>query len=162
MWRGNLMGIGVTDIRASVDTGQFLLSGSSRLHRLQIELLAQLEQPLTLRQFRILQRIDEGVTSMSGLSRLAHRSLPTISESVEGMIRRGLLSRAASEADRRAAVLQVTSAGRQALGDARSTFDQLAADIVATVPESQQREFATFSQLVYDFAGVRLWGDDDI
>jgi DNA-binding MarR family transcriptional regulator len=160
--RGYLIGTGVTDIRASVDTGQLLLSGSARLHRLQVELLAQLEQPLTLRQFRLLQRIDEGVTSMTDLSRLARRSLPTISESVEGMIRRGLLTRAASEADRRAAVLQVTTAGRQALEDARSTFDQFAADILATVPASKQRDFATFTQLVYDFAGLRLWGEDNL
>ncbi len=152
----------MTDMRASVDTGQLLLSGSARLHRLQVELLAQLNQPLTIRQFRILQRIDEGVTSMTGLSKLAHRSLPTISESVEGMIRRGLLTRAASEADRRAMVLQVSAAGRQALEDARSTFDQFAADIMATVPASKQRDFATFSQLVYDFAGLRLWGEDDV
>jgi DNA-binding MarR family transcriptional regulator len=152
----------VTDIRTPVDTGQLLLSGSARLHRLQVELLAQLAQPLTLRQFRILQRIEEGVTSMTDLSRLAHRSLPTISESVEGMIRRGLLTREASEADRRAAVLQVTAAGRAALDDARSTFDQFAADLMATVPAGKRRDFATFSQLVYDFAGLRLWGEDNL
>ena len=152
----------MTDIRASVDTGQLILSGAARLHRLQVDLLAQLRQPLTLRQFRILQRIDEGITSMTDLSRLAHRSLPTISESVEGMIRRGLLTRTASESDRRATVLQVTAVGRSALEDGRRAFDQLAADILAEVPASQRQEFANFSQLVYNFAGVRLWGDGDV
>lgn len=150
----------MSDIRTSVETGQLLLSGASRLHRLQVELLAQLKQPLTIRQFRILQRIDEGITSLSDLSRLAHRSLPTTSESVEGMIRRGLLTRATSESDRRASVLQVTSVGQHALEEARSQFDQLAADIVAAMPASLQQEFANFSQLVHDYAGKRLWGED--
>ena len=151
----------MTDIHTTVETGQLLLSGASRLHRLQVEMLAQLKQPLTIRQFRILQRIDEGITSMTDLSRLAHRSLPTTSESVEGMIRRGLLTRATSESDRRAAVLQVTSVGRLALDEARGQFDQLAADLVAAVPQDRQRDFASFTQLIHDFAGNRLWGDDD-
>jgi len=143
-----------------VDTGQILLLGASRLNRLQIEVLAQLKEPLTVRQYRILLRIDEGVTSLSDLSKLAHRSLPTTSESVDGLIRRKLLTRGPSEIDRRAVVLQLTRSGRRALADAHEKFEGLAAAILSAVPEQEQKAFAKFSALIYTYAGKELWGEE--
>jgi len=142
------------------DPAQVLLFAASRLHRLQIEVLADLKQPLTVRQFRILQRVDEGVSSLSDLSKLAHRSLPTTSESVEGLIRRGLITRTVSETDRRAVVLQVTRAGRRALDDGQAHFDRLAANLLAAVPASDRKAFARFATLVYEYAGREMWGYD--
>ena len=75
----------------ATDPGEMLLLGASRLHRLQIEELGRLDPPLTLRQYRILERVSQGYTSVSDLSRLAHRSVPTVSESVDGLIKRSLL-----------------------------------------------------------------------
>src|ERR1700754_4660728 len=98
-----------------IPPAEMLLLAASRMHRVQIELLQRMEIPLTLRQYRILQRVSQGYTSLSDLSKLVHRSLPTVSESVDGLMRRKLLVRRTSQADRRAAELSLTPQGKTAL-----------------------------------------------
>ena len=143
----------------STDPGELLLLGASRLHRLQIEQLGLLDIPLTLRQYRILQRVGEGYTSVSEISRLAHRSLPTTSESVEGLIKRKLLNRAESQEDRRAVVLSLTPQGSKAVVAAKQCLDDLAAAIFETLPASKQKVLAQLAKTMYETSGSILWGD---
>ena len=90
--------------------GEMLLSFSGRIHRLQTEILSGLQVPLTIRQYRILRRVDAGHTSLMALCRLAHRNPPTMSESVNKLVRQGLLTRETERSDRRTMVLGLTPA----------------------------------------------------
>lgn len=103
-----------------------LLNLSGRLARLQVEELQKLPQPLSLRQYRILSRVAGGATSVTVLAKMADRSLPTISRSVDSLIQRGLLSRTQSAADGRNQILQLTAAGKTALDEAQRALDDLA------------------------------------
>lgn len=144
----------------ATSASELLLLGASRLHRLQIERLGELRVPLTLRQYRILQRINEGYTSVSDLSRLAHRSVPTVSESVDGLIKRGLLVRAGSEADRRAVVLSLTPAGNKARKAAEKCLAELAESVFGSLSASKQKVLGELARRMYDVSGSAMWGPD--
>lgn len=77
-------------------------------------LLSSLEVPLTFRQYRTLTRVASGCTSPSQLAAIGILSLPTVSENVEILVRRGLMTTSQSASDRRVVVLQVTEEGLRA------------------------------------------------
>lgn len=138
------------------ELGELLLLAITRMHRLQ---LSNLEQPgvaLTLRQYRILQRINDGHTSLSALANVAWRSLPSVSESVDHLIRRKLVTRTVSPRDRRAAQLSLTPAGHDALAAGSAALRELSDQFLATVPKSQLRAMQNLAQRMYDFAGDEM------
>lgn len=75
------------------ELGELLLLLSARLYRLQAETFEALGVPLSFQQFRILQRVERGVTSLTALADLAKRRPSTISKSVDSLVRQGLLTR---------------------------------------------------------------------
>lgn len=146
----------LTDERAA----ELLLLGASRLHRLQEHMLAGLPIPVTLRQYRTLLRVGQGVTSVSELSRLAHRSVPTISESIDGLIKRKLLTREGSTEDRRAVVLALTEEGAKAVKAGQECMEEAAAMIFDKLPASKRKVLNQLAQTIFDVAGAALWGED--
>ena len=109
--------------------GRDLLDIAPRIMRLETHRLAALRTPLTHRQYRILQRVGEGATSSTIISRRANVSLAAISESVDALTRRGLLTREPDPNDRRANLLGLTAEGRRALKAAEAALDQLSLDL---------------------------------
>jgi DNA-binding MarR family transcriptional regulator len=138
---------------------EMLLIAVSRLHRAQIELLQRLEIPMTLRQYRILEQVSEGHTTLSELSKLVHRSLPTVSESVDGLIRRELLVRRRSPTDRRAAELSLTPQGRTAVGLGGRCLAGIAEDFAASLTKTQRAALAPTMNRMYAYAGDLLGWD---
>lgn len=108
-------------------TGDALLRLGMRLYRLEVEALESVSVPLSVRQYRILDRVDRQITSMTQLAALARRQLPTISRSVDSLVRQGLLARHPSPTDRRVAALELTPAGKEILDEARAALQMLAA-----------------------------------
>lgn len=115
------------------DVGDALLRLCLRLYRLEIQALETVVPRLSLRQFRILDRVDREFTTITQLAALARRQLPTISKSVDSLVRQGLIERRASSTDRRAASLMLTPAGRKVLAEARYSLDELAAWVGQTL-----------------------------
>lgn len=109
-----------------LELGEALLRLAMRLYRLQVEALESLSVPLSFRQYRILDRVDHEITSMTQLAALARRQLPTISKSVDSLVRQDLLARRPSPTDRRVASLELTPAGRKVLREARKALSSLA------------------------------------
>jgi DNA-binding MarR family transcriptional regulator len=123
--------VGVTDPRESpgdaeraTEAGRALLRLGSRLHRLYAETIESLSTPLSVPQYRILDRVGLGVSSLSQLAELARRQPPTISKSVDSLVRQGLLTRAEA-ADRRATALSLTPRGAALLREAHGELDRL-------------------------------------
>jgi DNA-binding MarR family transcriptional regulator len=141
------------NMKEKPDRGEMLLLAVSRMHRLQIEKLGELDQSLTLRQYRILQRISQGYTSLSELSKLSHRSLPSTSESVDGLIRRKLLTRKISRTDRRAVMLGLTRTGEKALAAGTTCLDDIAGNFFADLPASKQTATEQIAHKMYGYAG---------
>lgn len=119
--------------------GEVLLALGGRLTRLQTEILASLDPPLTIRQYRILSRVDSGYTSLTALCKLAHRNPSTMSQSVDKLVQLGLLNRGTAEHSRRTMHLELTRRGQEvrAAGSRalRKFTDSLTADIPADLQE---------------------------
>jgi DNA-binding MarR family transcriptional regulator len=138
--------VGVTD---QTEAGRALLRLGSRLHRLYAETIEGLSVPLSVPQYRILDRVGLGVTSLGQLAELARRQPPTISKSVDSLVRQGLLTRAAAAADRRATELSLTPRGAALLREAHGELDRLGhwlAEAAGGDPDS----LAAFAAGLYD------------
>lgn len=92
-----------------------LVVAANRISRIEASVLGQLPTPLTYSQFRLLARVAEGHHTLMVLASFAGLSMPTLSESVSGLVRRGLLVRHPSPVDGRAIMIHITPEGRQAL-----------------------------------------------
>jgi DNA-binding MarR family transcriptional regulator len=130
--------------------GEMLLFFAGRLTRLQTEILAGLDVPLTLRQYRILTRVDAGHTSLMALCRLAHRNPPTMSESVNKLVKQGLLTRETEAADRRTMVLALTDAGRAAQQAGRLALEKFSSELTAGLDEGIKADLLLVMRRIYD------------
>jgi DNA-binding MarR family transcriptional regulator len=129
--------------------GEMLLAFAGRLTRLQTEVLAGLDVSLTIRQYRILTRVGAGHTSLMALCRLAHRNPPTMSESVNKLVKQGLLARETSTEDRRAMALALTVAGRQAQEAGRLALEKFSAELTSGLDEHAQAELVKVMDRLY-------------
>lgn len=114
---------------------RWLFDIAPRLTRLENQSLRDVGPGLTFRQYRILCRVEEGNRTVTAIGRLATLSLPAISESTEGLVRKGLLEREVDASDRRSAQLALTETGRRAMLEADTVLDELAEELVADLDE---------------------------
>jgi DNA-binding MarR family transcriptional regulator len=132
-----------------VTVGRRLIRLGSRLHRLQVERLEALSTPLSIRQYRILDRVDQGITSLGRLAELARRQPSTVSKSADSLVRQGLLTRREAVEDRRAMVLHLTPSGAQLLAEARAASGDLAAWLVEK-SGMKLDDLASFVDVLYE------------
>ncbi|MEU0514336.1 MULTISPECIES: MarR family winged helix-turn-helix transcriptional regulator [unclassified Amycolatopsis] len=144
------------DSMAGESFGEVLLSFAGRLTRLQTEILAGLDVPLTIRQYRILTRVGAGHTSLMALCRLAHRNPPTMSESVNKLVKQGLLTRETKAADRRTMALALTPEGREAQEAGRLALEKFSAELTAGLDERIKDDLLTVMHRIYTETESRL------
>lgn len=82
----------------------------SRLHE-QIHLTAAVQFDISVEQFHVLRHIRLGVTSVSELAAAKRTSRPAVSQIVDTLVNKGLVSRRPNPDDRRIVRLELTSAG---------------------------------------------------
>lgn len=124
--------------RLDTNTGQLLVSVAARLTRLHTRLLGKLETPLTFRQYRSLIRVHAGCSSLTELASFGNLTIPTVSEGVDVLVRRGLLTRVPNREDRRAISLEITPAGIEAVAAADAVLEEVANDLISSVsPEGR-------------------------
>ncbi|QBI20496.1 MarR family transcriptional regulator [Egibacter rhizosphaerae] len=128
-----------TERQADEGVGLALFELAPRLTRLENSVLREVDPPLTFRQYRILGRVAEGHTTLTALGKLATISLPAVSESVEGLVRKGLLQRTADTHDRRAVQLQLTTEGEKSLEDAQRLLEAAARELLAGLMVTDHR-----------------------
>ncbi len=138
------------------DLGWVLMRLATRLERLQTEALAWLSEPVTFRQFRILTRVQEGNTSLTRLAQAIRRSMPTVSASVDTLVKRGLLTREPSPGNRRQVTLAVTDRGRAVLDEGRVTLEVLTSKLTADLSQSDRKMLTRTLSGIYDLAGTYL------
>jgi len=95
--------------------------------------LEQLNPPLSVRQFLVLQRIDIGPCRTTDLARTVRVTSPTMTRVLDRLVETGLVTRAADPDDRRAIRLGLTPAGRRVLAHHSRT---LAASIRTLLDEA--------------------------
>jgi DNA-binding MarR family transcriptional regulator len=139
----------------SFDTGPFdnmgevLMALGGRLTRLQTEILASLEQSLTIRQYRILSRVGAGHTSLTALCKLAHRNPSTMSESVDKLVTQGFLIRGTSDTSRRTMRLELTAKGRNACDAADRALQKFTRELTVGIPPELQEQIMPVLTNIY-------------
>lgn len=83
--------------------------------RCSIRAIAAERFDITFEQFHILRHVSRGVRSVSELAEVKHISRPAISQAVDLLVERGLLTRSQSAGDRRYYALALTPAGQDLL-----------------------------------------------
>jgi DNA-binding MarR family transcriptional regulator len=102
----------------------------------------------------MLVRVDAGCSSLTELASLANLSVPTVSEGVDMLVRRGLLSRTRRDDDRRAYTLALTDKGREALTAGDREFHETANELISGLDEEQRQQLARSLQTVYEAVTV--------
>ncbi|MBI4317301.1 MAG: MarR family transcriptional regulator [Chloroflexi bacterium] len=118
---------------------------------------------LTLPQFKILSRLVEGQCLPSELARSFDVSLPTMTVTVDTLVRRGMVDRRPHPDDRRMVRLAVTSQGRSALARFRERAVARLAKVISRLESREKLQLlAAFEALHRALAGtapVRTSGD---
>jgi DNA-binding MarR family transcriptional regulator len=129
--------------------GEVLMALGGRLTRLQTEILASLEQSLTIRQYRILSRVGAGHTSLTALCKLAHRNPSTMSESVDKLVTQGFLIRGTSDTSRRTMRLELTAKGRNARDAADRALQKFTRELTVGIPPELQEQILPVLTNIY-------------
>jgi DNA-binding MarR family transcriptional regulator len=132
--KGNALG----NAEGSGTLGELLLALGGRITRLQTELLASLDPPLTIRQYRILSRVGSGYTSLTALCKLAHRNPSTMSQSVDKLVQMKLLTRGTDEHSRRTMRLGLTAKGLEVQASADRALRKFTDDLTVDIPADLQ------------------------
>ena len=140
------------DSTRAVGDVEVLVSVAARLNRVSAMVLSSLEVPLTFRQYRTLTRVMSGLSTLRQLAGRANLSIPTVSENVDGLVKRGLMETRASEVDRRAITLHITPAGVAATAAATARLHQFVEYTLAGFDTDGRRELTIALQAVYDAA----------
>jgi DNA-binding MarR family transcriptional regulator len=101
---------------------------------------------LTLPQYRLLAMVTSGEDRATRLAGRLALGKPTISATVDTLVERGLLERAAVAGDRRAVRLAVTRTGREALAEAETSMRERLDDVLGRVADAALVD-AAFAQL---------------
>jgi len=131
---------------------ELLISVAARLHRTSAVLLAALPVPLTFRQYRTLTRVAGGYSSLGQLAKRGNLSLPTVSENVDGLVKRGLMATRPSDTDRRAIVLEVTDAGLEAADAGRVVLKDLLETLLGAVDAGVRDDLQQALHVIYESA----------
>jgi len=127
--------------------GRTLIQLSHVVVRLEDRLLLH-ELGLSYRQMRILKHIHSGVTSATELGRIFGVTAPAVSETVESLVKKGLVTREPHESDRRAVKLDLTKQGAAANEKAHDLERRLAHEILGVLDEPEVDELLNLSTKV--------------
>lgn len=81
------------------------------MHQIRAEIRAVAKENLTVPQYRILSNIHRGICHVGQIAEYQGVSQPAMSKMVDGLVKKGLIARAAHGSDRRQIVLHMTTQG---------------------------------------------------
>lgn len=110
--------------------------------------LRRSNESLELTQWATLRRIARGPCTMSELARHKGVSLPTISKSVEMLVRRGWVERWVDTTDRRQTLVRLTGRGRRLLSSCRRRVEDYLQERLSALPAAERHSLATSLQNV--------------
>jgi DNA-binding MarR family transcriptional regulator len=105
-------------------------------------------QTIEMSQWATLRRIGRTPCTMSELARYKGVGLPTISKSVDMLVRRGWVERWVDKSDRRQTLVRLTTAGRRILTDCRRALEVFLDERLAALSAADRKELDHSLQMV--------------
>lgn len=115
-------------------------------------------RPLAPTQMGSLMRIGAGPCTMSELARHQAVSLPTISRSVDMLVRRGWVERGTGRNDRRQSMVRLTPRGRRVLVDMKQRAELHVAETLAPLAAPERAQLVAALRMLTGVLSVP--GDD--
>jgi DNA-binding MarR family transcriptional regulator len=115
-------------------------------------------RPLAPAQMGNLMRIGAGPCTMSDLARHQAVSLPTISRSVDMLVRRGWVERGTGRSDRRQSMVRLTPRGRRVLADIQQRAERHVAATLAPLAAAERIQLVAALRMLTSVLSVP--GDD--
>jgi DNA-binding MarR family transcriptional regulator len=101
-------------------------------------------------QWATLRKIARGPCTMSELARHKGVSLPTISKSVDMLVRRAWVERFVDDTDRRQTLVRLTSGGRRVLAECRRRVELRLDEKLATLTPAEREQVTASLRTVRD------------
>jgi DNA-binding MarR family transcriptional regulator len=117
-----------------VGTGRQLIQLAQVIVRLEDRVLQDIS--ISYRQMRIIKHVHGGVESATALGAYFGVTAPAISETLESLVKKGLLRRAPHPDDRRSVRLLLTEAGEEMYRRSQAAEDDLSLEILETVSDT--------------------------
>ena len=107
-------------------------------------------------QMGMLMKVAMGPCTMSTLARHQAVSLPTISKSVDMLVRREWLERWVDKRDRRQTMIRLTSEGRRVLNDIKRRNQKLVGQSLAGLTASEREQLVGVTRALTRVLGTRV------
>jgi DNA-binding MarR family transcriptional regulator len=105
-------------------------------------------ETIEISQWSTLKRISASPCTMSALARYKGVGLPTISKSIDMLVRRGLVERWVDKGDRRQTLVRLTPAGKRLLLSCRKALEAFVDKRLASLTEAERDAIDHSLQLV--------------
>lgn len=103
---------------------------------------------IEMSQWATLRRIGRSPCTMSELARYKGVGLPTVSKSVDMLVRKGWVERWVDKADRRLTLVRLTTSGRGVLDDCRHALESFLDERLAHLSAAERKTLDASLQLV--------------
>ena len=110
--------------------------------------LRQAGETIEMSQWSMLRRIGRAPCTMSELARYRGVGLPTISKSVEMLVRRGWVERWIDKTDRRQTMVRLTPQGKKVLASCRKALEKFLDARLASLTAAERDSIDASLQLV--------------
>lgn len=104
---------------------------------------------LSVSQYRLLAYLSEGPSQASTLAERLIVSRPSVTALADGLVERGLVTRAAAEGDRRRVMHVLTDEGRKFVKAADRAIEERLSGLAARLSETDRKRA---------FSGLEAWG----
>ncbi len=97
---------------------------------------------LTVPQFFTLRLLAASELTVTELARSLHVSMPTVTQSADSLVAKGLVERYTDDRDRRQVKMRITAQGLALMEKCRRPVDAYFARLLSALPEERHRELA--------------------
>lgn len=98
---------------------------------------------LTVSQFTTLRFLDRGDMPVGGLAKNLYVAMPTVTQSTDSLVGKGLVERYADERDRRQVLLRITPGGRQLLDESSRVVEDILSRALVSWSGDQKEQLAS-------------------
>lgn len=116
--------------------------------------LRRADQPIELTQWATLRRVGRSPCTIGELARHKGVGLPTMSKSVEMLVRKGWVERWIDKTDRRQTLVRLTASGRRVMADSRARFESILDDKLSAMSASDREEMTAALKRVRDALAI--------
>ena len=112
------------------------------------ELRRSSDEPMAPAQFGTMLKVSTGPCTLSDLARHQAVSLPTVSKSIDALVRRGWIERYMDPTDRRQSLVRLTAEGERVMADVKRRAEEHVAGKLALLTVAERTQLLSAMELL--------------